>query len=129
MPQGPPSEADERIHRTLGQVIAALVSEGWAPAEQLRQVRRHLLDQMAGVSSASWTGREQDEEHDHAKVAPPGIATTQAVAQDAAFLGSGAGRTFSDQTNYWLELHDWYVWWKLAHDDEFWDALEREAAR
>jgi hypothetical protein len=129
MPQGPPSEADERIHRTLGQVIAALVSEGWAPAEQLRQVRRHLLDQMAGVNTASWSG-EQHEEGEFANVPPPpGIATTEAEAQKAAFLGSGAGRTFSGQTNYWLELHDWYVWWKLAHDDEFWDALEREAAR
>jgi hypothetical protein len=128
MPQGPPSEADERIHRTLGKVIAALVAEGWAPAEQLRQVRRHLLDEMNGVSSASWTGEHQVGGEFGDLPTPPGIETTEAVAQHAAFLGSGAGRTYSGQTQFWLALHDWYVWWKLAHDDEFWDALEREVA-
>jgi hypothetical protein len=117
MPQGPPSQGDERIHRTLGQVNAALVAEGWAPEEQLKKVRKRLLHQLGTRQS-----------HILEEAEAPEISTTSDEARNVAFLGTDAAETYAGSTGFWLELHSWYVWWKLAHDDEFWEMLEREVS-
>ena len=113
MPQVP-SGSDEQIHRTLQRVITQLAAEGWAPAEQLKEVRRRLLHQLG--SSPPHTDEEAE---------APGLATMQDEARSAAFLGSDAAKDYSGSPIYWRDLHDWYVWWKLAHDDEFWQMLEQ----
>jgi hypothetical protein len=113
-----PGPFSPEIHQSLQDVFEALAAEGLDPPEQIRRYRRELEERLKGLPRAGGADPENVPPH-----VGPNLASPGAEANAVSFLGTDEAMSSPAQWTMLEGLHEWYVWWRMAKDDEFWDML------